>query len=140
VIVAAHDDLHFAELRAATQAVLAGAEMIATGRDRTFPTDDGQWPATGAIVAALEYATQSTARIVGKPDPQLLFTALDRVGDGRTLVVGDRLDADLASAAVAELDGAIVLTGICTRADAEAAEKPEPVAIADDLHALILGD
>ena len=42
----------------ATQAVLAGAEMIAAGRDRTFPAADGEWPGTGAIVAALEYATE----------------------------------------------------------------------------------
>ena len=57
VVVAGHDEFDFGELRDATQAVLAGAEMIAAGRDRTFPTDDGEWPGTGAIVAALEYAT-----------------------------------------------------------------------------------
>jgi glycerol-1-phosphatase len=139
VIVAGHDDLHFAELRAATQAILAGAEMIAAGRDRTFPADDGPWPGTGAIVAALEYATARTASIVGKPEPQLFYTALDRLGPGRTLVIGDRLDADLAGAAAAELDAAIVLTGVTSRAEAEAAEDPEPVAIADDLHALVVG-
>jgi len=139
VIVAGHDDLHFAELRAATQAILAGAEMIAAGRDRTFPADDGPWPGTGAIVAALEYATARTASIVGKPEPQLFFTALDRMGPGRTLVIGDRLDADLAAAAAAGLDAAIVLTGASTRAEAEVAEDPAPVAIADDLHALVVG-
>ena len=44
VVVAGHDDFDFAELRDATQAVLAGAEMIAAGRDRTFPAADGLWP------------------------------------------------------------------------------------------------
>ena len=82
VVVAGHDDLHFDELRIATQAVLAGAEMIAAGRDRTFPTADGPWPGTGAIVAALEYATERTARSVGKPEPQIFETALDRLGAG----------------------------------------------------------
>ena len=62
VVVAGHDELAFDELRDATQAVLAGAEMIAAGRDRTFPTADGIWPGTGAIVAALEYATERDAR------------------------------------------------------------------------------
>ena len=66
-------------------------------------------PGTGALLAALEYATERTARTVGKPDPQIFEAALDRLGDGRTLVVGDRLDADLAGAAAAGLDGAIVL-------------------------------
>ncbi len=139
VVVAGHDDLHFAELRAATQALLAGAEMIAADRDRTFPNEDGAWPGTGAIVAALEYATEKTASIVGKPKPQLFYTALDRMGPGRTLVIGDRLDADLRGAKAAGLDAAIVLTGVTSRAAAEAAEEPAPVAVAEDLHALVMG-
>lgn len=137
VVVAGHDELHFRELRAATQAVLGGAELIAAGRDRTFPMPDGPWPGTGAIVAAIEYATGRSARALGKPEPQLFLTALDRLGPGRSLVVGDRLDSDLAGAAAAGLDAAIVLTGVSTRAEAQAAEDPAPVAIADDLYALV---
>jgi glycerol-1-phosphatase len=138
VVIAGHDDLHFDELRTATQAVLAGAEMLAAGRDRTFPTGDGVSPGTGAVVAALEYATDRVARSVGKPDPEIFRTALDRLGPGRTLVVGDRLDSDLAGAAAAGLDGAIVLSGVSTRADAEAAEDPAPVAVAENLRTLLL--
>jgi HAD superfamily hydrolase (TIGR01450 family) len=137
VVVAAHDDLHFSELRAATQAVLNGAEIIAAGRDRNFPADDGLWPGTGAIVAALEYATNSTARAVGKPDPQMFRTALDRLGPGRALVVGDRVESDLKGAAAAGLDAAIVLTGVSTRAEAEAARDPAPVAVAENLNKLL---
>lgn len=137
VVIAGHDDLHFTELRAATQAVLRGAAMIAAGRDRTFPREDGPWPGTGAIVAALEYATGKDAQIVGKPEPGMFAAALDRLGPGRSLVVGDRLDSDLAGAAAARLDGAIVLSGVTSREQAEAATDPEPVAIADSLHALV---
>ena len=139
VVAAGHDDLRFDELRIATQALLAGAEFVAAGRDRTFPMPDGMWPATGALVAALEYAAARTARTVGKPDPEIFRTALDRLGPGRALVVGDRLDADLAGAAAAGLDGAIVLTGATTPAQAEAARDPAPVAVAADLAALVLG-
>jgi glycerol-1-phosphatase len=138
VVIAGYDDLHFAELRAATQAVLNGAEMIAAGRDRTFPTADGLWPGTGAIVAALEYATGRTARVVGKPDPQMFRTALERLGDGKALVVGDRLESDLHGAAAAGLDAAIVLTGVTSRAQAEAASDPAPVAVAENLYALLV--
>ncbi|HWE32023.1 MAG TPA: HAD-IIA family hydrolase [Solirubrobacteraceae bacterium] len=138
VVVAGHDDFNFAELRDATQAVLAGAEMLAAGRDRTFPAEDGLWPGTGAIVAALEYATGQTARSVGKPDAQMFETALDRLGPGNALVVGDRIDSDLAGAAAAGLDGAIVLTGVTDRAVAEAATDPKPVAVADDLRSLVV--
>lgn len=137
VVVAGHDELNFSELCAATQAVLRGATMIAAGRDRTFPREDGPWPGTGAIVAALEYATAQEARIVGKPQPQMFKAALDRLGPGKALVVGDRIDSDLAGAAAARLDGAIVLSGVTTREQAEAASDPEPVAIADTLHALL---
>ncbi len=137
VIVAGHDELHFTELRLATQAVLGGAELIGAGRDPTFPREDGLWPGTGAIVAALEYATGRKARIAGKPQPQMFRAALDRLGPGNALMVGDRLDSDLAGAAAAGLDGAIVLSGVTTRAQAEAAHDPEPVAIADTLSELV---
>jgi HAD superfamily hydrolase (TIGR01450 family) len=138
VVLAEHDEIRFRDLGAAIQAVQRGADMLAAGRDRTFPTEDGLAPGTGALVAALEYATERIATIVGKPDPKIFLTSLDRLGPGRTLVVGDRLDADLAGAAAAGLDAAIVLTGVTSRADAEAATDPAPVAIAEDLHALLV--
>ena len=96
------------------------------------------WPGTGAIVAALEYATQRTARIAGKPDTLMFTVALDRLGDGRALMVGDRLDSDLLGAAAVGIDCAIVLTGVTGREQAEAAYDPAPVAIAEDLHSLVV--
>jgi glycerol-1-phosphatase len=137
VVVAGHDGFDYEELRIATQAVLAGADIVAADRDRTFPAADGPRPGTGPIVAALEYATGASARVVGKPEPLLVRTAIDRLGAGRALMVGDRLDADLAAAAAAGVDGAIVLTGVTTRDQAEAASDPSPVAVADTLHALV---
>jgi HAD superfamily hydrolase (TIGR01450 family) len=138
VVIAGHDDFNYGELRDAAQAVLAGAEMIAADRDRTFPREDGMWPGSGAIVAALEYATEGTAQIVGKPEPQIFLTALDRLGEGRTLVVGDRIDVDLAGAAAIGLDAAIVLSGVTSREQADAAIDPAPVAVAEDLNALVV--
>ena len=136
---AATSDVHFADLGPAIRSVLAGAQMIAGGRDRTYPTAEGIAPGTGAVIAALEYATDRTATIVGKPDKQIFVTALDRLGPGRTLVIGDRLDADLGGAAAAGLDGAIVLTGVTSAAQAAEAEDPAPVAVASDLYALVTG-
>jgi glycerol-1-phosphatase len=154
VVVAAHDDLVYDELRLAIQAVLRGAPMLATGRDRTFPMPDGPWPGTGVVVAALEHATGAQAESVGKPEAQLFRTALDRLGPGRAIAIGDRLDADLAGAHAAGIDGAIVLTGATGIAEATAAlrkdddelrwtrdadEPPRPVAVADSLGDLVLG-
>jgi ribonucleotide monophosphatase NagD (HAD superfamily) len=54
-------------------------------------------------------------------------------------MVGDRLDADLAGAHAAGIDGAIVLTGTTTGAEARAARDPAPVAVAANLAELVLG-
>ncbi|HEU0024796.1 MAG TPA: HAD-IIA family hydrolase [Thermoleophilaceae bacterium] len=137
VIVAGTDDLTFDDLRNASLAARRGADFLATGRDPTYPQPEGLWPGTGAILAAVEVASERTAEIVGKPNPQLILTALDRLGEGRTLVVGDRVDADLAAAASAELDAALVLTGGLSAGDADGAD-PKPVAIADTLASLVL--
>ena len=139
VVVGGHEEFDFRELRTATQAVLRGAELIGVTRDATFPMPDGPWPASGALLAAVEAATVSTAdRIIGKPEPSMYDAARDRLGDGKTLAVGDRLDVDVAGAQRAGLDSALVLTGNTTRAEAAAA-KPGPTHVADSLAALVLG-
>ncbi len=140
VIVAGTDDLVFDDLRNAVLAVRRGAEFLATGRDATYPMPDGLWPGTGAILAAVEVGSGREAAIVGKPEPQLFYTALDRLGDGRTLVIGDRLDADIAAAGKARLDSALVLTGGTSREEADAAREPKPLAVAASLAALVTGD
>jgi HAD superfamily hydrolase (TIGR01450 family) len=137
VVVGGTDDLTFADLREASLAVRRGAELLATGRDPTYPMPEGLWPGTGAILAAVETATGVKARIVGKPEPQLFLTALDRLGEGRTLVVGDRLDSDVGAAAAAGLDAALVLSGGTSAEEARGAKDPAPVAVADDLAALV---
>jgi HAD superfamily hydrolase (TIGR01450 family) len=138
VVVAGTEELVYDDLRNATLAVQRGAELIATGRDPVYPQPDGDWPGTGAILAAIEYATGRSAVIVGKPEPQLFLTALDRLGEGRTLVVGDRLDSDIAAAARVPLDAALVLTGAARAPDLDG-DAPKPVAVADSLGALVSG-
>ena len=138
VIVAGTDRLSFEDLRDATLAARRGADLLATGRDPTYPMPDGLWPGTGAILAAVEYASGRTAKVVGKPEPQLFLTALERLGEGRTLVVGDRMDADVAAAAKVRLDAALVLTGGTSGDEAEQAKDPRPTAIAPNLASLVL--
>jgi len=139
VVVAGHDDLHFRELRTATQAVIRGAELIGLSRDRTFPMPDGPWPGTGAVLAAVEEASGRTAdRIIGKPEPPMYAAARDRLGPGRVLAVGDRLDTDVEGARRAGLDQALVLTGATSREIADAADPP-PTLVASSLAALVLG-
>jgi HAD superfamily hydrolase (TIGR01450 family) len=137
VVVAGTDQVTYDDLRHAVLALARGADFLATGRDPTYPMPDGLWPGQGAILAAVEYATGLEAKIVGKPEPQLFLTALDRLGEGRTLVVGDSLEADVAAAAQAKLDAALVLTGQSTAEEAESAKNPRPVAVAPSLAELV---
>jgi glycerol-1-phosphatase len=123
VIVAAHDDLHFAELRLAAHALARDTPLVATDGDAAYPLPGGPCPGTGSVVALLHAATGAEATIVGKPAPYLFTVAVERLGSGRTLVVGDRLDADIAGAQGAGLDCAIVMTGADTE-DAVAAWTP----------------
>jgi glycerol-1-phosphatase len=139
VVVGGTEDLVYEDLRVAALALRRGADFLATGRDPTYPMPDGLWPGTGAIVAALEYATAREASVVGKPEPQLFHTALDRLGEGRTLVIGDRLDSDVAAAGKAHLDAALVLSGGTSAEEAAAAKDPKPVRVAADLRELVLG-
>jgi HAD superfamily hydrolase (TIGR01450 family) len=138
VVVTGTRTLSFEDLKGATQAILAGADLLSGGRDRTFPMPDGPWPGTGAVVAAIEWATEREAEVVGKPDPGIFRSALDRLGPGRALMIGDRIDSDLAGAHAAGIDGALVLTGVTTRQQAQEATDPRPVAIGDTLADLVL--
>jgi HAD superfamily hydrolase (TIGR01450 family) len=138
VVVGGTEDLVYEDLRVAALALRRGAEFLVTGRDPTYPMPDGLWPGTGAIVVALEYSTGRTAAVIGKPEPQLFLTALDRLGEGSTLVIGDRLDTDVAAAAKVRLDAALVLSGGTTAAEASAAPEPRPVRVAADLRELVM--
>ena len=78
-----------------------------------------------------------TATIVGKPEPQLFLTALDRLGDGNTLVIGDRVGSDLAAAAAAGLDAALVRSESSDHGDLDGFEPP-PQEIGETLAALLV--
>jgi len=139
VVVSGTEDVSYADIRTASLALRRGADFLATSRDPTYPMPDGLWPGTGALLAAVETASGRKAAIVGKPEPQLFHTAIERLGEGRTLVVGDRLDSDVEAAKRAHLDAALVLTGETTAEEAAAARDPKPVAVVDSLLALVSG-
>ena len=139
VVVGGTDEVTYDHIRTAALAARRGAELLATARDPTLPMPDGAWPGTGAILAAVETASGRTAEIVGKPRPQLFLTALDRLGEGRTLVVGDRQDSDVAAAAAAGLDAALVQSGDGSGEPRKEAKDPVPVLVAATLAELVHG-
>ena len=96
-----------------------GALFLATNKDHVFPTETGTMPGAGAIVAALEFSSERTPYVVGKPNPMAfeLMKAEHRIESGGTLMVGDRLDTDIAFARNCGMKSALVLTGNSKKAD-----------------------
>jgi 4-nitrophenyl phosphatase len=121
VVVGADFEVTYAKLRTACLAIRAGATFIGTNPDKTFPAEDGIVPGCGALLAALEAATDRQPLIIGKPEPGMFLAALKLLGAQapNTLVIGDRYDTDILGGAGAGLRTAMVLTGVSTAAEAE---------------------
>jgi 4-nitrophenyl phosphatase len=120
----------YAKFKIAALAIRAGARFVGTNPDLTLPTEEGLVPGAGAIQALLRAATDVAPVVIGKPEPTMLHAAIDILhADPRhTLVVGDRLDTDIAGAEAAGLASALVLTGVTTLAELElSALQPDAV-------------
>ena len=135
VLVGLDRGITYAKLRDAGLAIQRGAALLATNGDTTFPAEDGLWPGAGAILAAVVATTAVTPEVLGKPAPAIFRSALARVGGVHPLVVGDRLDTDIAGAAALGWDCLLVLTGVHGRGDIPDAG-PHPTFVAADLRAL----
>jgi HAD superfamily hydrolase (TIGR01457 family) len=126
----------YTKLRVASVLVERGAAFVGTNGDPSFPAADGsRWPGAGALLAAIATTTGAEPEIVGKPHAPLFESALARAGGGRALVVGDRLDTDIAGAAALGWDSLLVLTGVTRREDLDGAPTA-PTFVADDLSIL----
>jgi glycerol 3-phosphatase-2 len=108
----------WAILAEAALAIRAGGLWVAANVDATLPTERGLLPGNGSMVAALRAATDAEPQVAGKPAPILLLDALARGEFQTPLVVGDRLNTDIAGANAAELPSLMVLTGVNSARDA----------------------
>ncbi|MGH3918591.1 MAG: HAD-IIA family hydrolase [Pseudonocardiaceae bacterium] len=127
----------WARLAEACLAIRCGAVWIACNIDRTLPTERGLLPGNGAMVAALQVATDREPTVAGKPARSLLDTAVERTGAQRPLVIGDRLDTDIAGARAAGLDSLLVLSGVADAVALLAAPPQQrPVHVGADLTVL----
>jgi len=138
VIAGLDRTITYDKLRLAAGFIRNGASFIATNPDRTLPTPDGFVPGAGAILAFLEAATDIKPEVIGKPFPTLLTAAIDKMNvlPGNVLAVGDRLDTDIAGAQAAGCLTALVLSGVSTKAEAQA-WKPAPDMICSDISEVI---
>jgi phosphoglycolate/pyridoxal phosphate phosphatase family enzyme len=124
VVVGIDRSFSYEKLRLAQKFLLRGALFIATNTDWTFPTESGVVPGSGSIVAAVQASAQRAPLVIGKPAPAMLLGCVQRFElDASTCVmVGDRLDTDIACGHRAGLRSFWVATGVHTRQDIAAAQ------------------
>lgn len=105
--------------------------FVGTDPDVVIPAAEGDVPGSGAIINAVAGVVEREPNVVlGKPHPATAELALDRLGvpAEECLVVGDRLDTDVALGERAGMTTAVVLTGITDEARlAESAIQPDYV-------------
>ncbi len=125
------------QLSEAVLAINGGALWIACNIDPTLPSERGFMLGNGSMVAAVANATGKSPLIAGKPAAPLMRDAIDRSGASHPLVIGDRLDTDIAGANAIGADSLLVLTGVATVAEAMCAGTDQrPTYVASDLSAL----
>ncbi len=126
VVVGMDRELTYDKLRIAGLAIRAGAAFIATNPDRTLPTEAGLIPGSGAIVAALEAATDQKAFIIGKPESPMLEMAIAQLGQGvaHTAAIGDRLETDILGGQNLGMPTILVLSGVTHAAPADGPVQP----------------
>ncbi len=109
----------FTAITKAVRLVSAGARFIATNPDATGPSREGPLPATGSVAAMITKATGREPYFVGKPNPMMFRSALNRIEahSETTVMVGDRMDTDVVAGIEAGLETILVLTGSTTMDD-----------------------
>jgi glycerol 3-phosphatase-2 len=134
VIVGYDPGFDYDRMAAAASAVRAGARLLASNDDATYPTPSGLVPGGGAILASVERASGVRATVAGKPHEAMCDLVRARLGPDGT-VVGDRADTDGRFAVALGYRFALVLSGVTHPGDLPV--EPAPDVVADDLAALV---
>jgi HAD superfamily hydrolase (TIGR01450 family) len=107
--------LDYQKLETAAQALENGAKFFAANIDDTCPVDNGEVLDAGSVISALEKRTHRKLELhFGKPS-EFMFdeikSRLDFIPE-KTLLIGDRLETDIAMGNKFGVDTALVSTGI----------------------------
>lgn len=132
-------NLTWGDLAEASYAVASGLPWIATNPDLTFPTPRGIAPGNGSLVEVVATATgRRPDAVAGKPEPPLLREAVARTGARSALMVGDRLDTDIAAGSRVGMRTLLVMTGVTSVRDLlEAQGECRPDFVGWDLRVLL---
>ncbi|WP_417217583.1 HAD-IIA family hydrolase [Arthrobacter sp.] len=111
----------FEAITQAIRLISNGARFITTNPDATGPSPEGLLPATGSVAALISAAVNRQPYVVGKPNPMMFRSALNRIEahSETTAMIGDRMDTDIVAGMEAGLYTVLVHTGITQPADIE---------------------
>lgn len=114
VVVGETRNYSFEAITKAIRLINNGARFIVTNPDATGPSSEGVLPATGAIAALITKATGKEPYVVGKPNPMMFRSAMNRIGahSENTAMIGDRMDTDIIAGIEGGLYTVLVMTGI----------------------------
>ena len=114
VVVGETRTYSFEKIEKAIELVNKGAKLIGTNPYITGPTERGIMPATGALIAPIEIATNKKAYFVGKPNPLMLRHGLRILGchSHEIAFIGDRMDTDIIAGIESNVDTVLVLSGV----------------------------
>lgn len=121
VVLGETRNLSFEAITTGIRLIEAGARFIATNPDVTGPSLHGSIPATGSVAALVTKASGVEPYFIGKPNPLMMRSALNRISghSESTVMVGDRMDTDIKSGLEAGLRTVLVLTGSTARAQVD---------------------
>jgi NagD protein len=124
----------FEAITRAIRLVGSGSRFIATNPDVTSPSSEGPLPATGSVAAMITKATGAQPYFVGKPNPMMFRSAMNRIQahSETTVMIGDRMDTDVVAGIEAGLETMLVLTG-STRASDVARFPYRPTRVLDSI-------
>ncbi|SJM66115.1 Hypothetical NagD-like phosphatase, Actinobacterial subfamily [Gulosibacter sp. 10] len=119
VVVGETHNYSFEAITKAIRLISGGARFIATNPDATGPSPEGILPATGAITSLITKATGAEPYVIGKPNPMMFRSALNKIGahSSNTAMIGDRMDTDILAGMEAGLHTILVMSGITSPTD-----------------------
>ncbi|CAL1539199.1 unnamed protein product [Lymnaea stagnalis] len=135
VIGLAPDEFNYRNMNTAMRLIQSGATLIAIHKARYYKRGDGLALGPGPFVAALEYATDKTAEVVGKPDASFFLSSISDIDcdTSQCVMIGDDVRDDIGGAQAVGMLGILVKTGKYTEGD-EKKISPQPYKVVDNFY------
>lgn len=134
----APDNFNYETMNKAFRLILDGATLIAIHKARYYKRKDGLALGPGPFVTALEYATDTKAKVVGKPEKSFFLSAIEEFEcrPEECVMIGDDARDDVLGAMTAGMCGVLVKTGKYREGDENKIE-PKPTYTADNFSAAV---